>query len=672
MPIISRVGWRSWSVRAVYVGVYVALLLGAVTMVYPFLLMLAGSVKSEADAFLITPYPEFWRSDAVLFQKYAESKHNASLDECRMAWNQPLPTWNKAVAPPALPRDVLEDFRAWREAPGTRDLAMLGHTRGARLLPKNARLYRRRLIREFDGDIAAYRRMSGTLVAGWSSVDPPPGRMGRYWNFAVSSDVRDRFASVKAESPLHDLYFPNPEGQFVQGWLTRKYAKDIAALNAAYGTRHAGFEEVRLPRLPPANGAARSDWSDFVRKVAWLESVRISPDARDSWRAFLERRHRRVAAYNAVHGTAHASFEGIPFVERIDAAPELRVEWEAFLRDPSACRDEWLEVFGPYERFLAFRASLGRSAGEIAATPPLGVVAAGVDHADCLEHRRSLRIEFTTRNYKHVAEYIALHGNGILNTVLYCALAILTALTVNPLAAYALSRFRLPGTYKILLFCMATMAFPGEVSMIPSFILMKRFPLWPLVAAVATLAAVFLLLERFAPRWREPRRALLSLGAALVVGAVLVPAALGPERGTVSLLNTFAALILPGAANGYFIFLLKGFFDSMPKELYEAAELDGAGEWTKFWALTMSLSRPILAVIALGAFTSAYSAFMMALIIIPDERMWTLMVWIFQLQSQSHGAVVYASLVVAALPTFLIFALCQNTIIKGIVVPTEK
>jgi len=138
------------------------------------------------------------------------------------------------------------------------------------------------------------------------------------------------------------------------------------------------------------------------------------------------------------------------------------------------------------------------------------------------------------------------------------------------------------------------------------------------------------------------------------------------------LLNTFAALVLPTTINGMLIFLLKGFFDSMPKELYEAAELDGAGEWTKFWTLTITLSKPILAVIALGAFTGAYSAFMMALIIIPDPEMWTIMVWIFQLQSQSHGAVVYASIVLAALPTFLVFAFCQNLIIRGIVVPTEK
>ena len=174
-------------------------------------------------------------------------------------------------------------------------------------------------------------------------------------------------------------------------------------------------------------------------------------------------------------------------------------------------------------------------------------------------------------------------------------------------------------------------------------------------------------------REREARDgvALVALLAACAAGG-LSAWALGPARATTSLLNTFAALVLPGAANGYFIFLLKGFFDSLPRELFEAAELDGAGEWTKFWHLAMNLSKPILAVIALGAFTGAYGAFMMALVIIPDESMWTLMVWISQLQAGAHGAVVYASLVIAALPTFLVFALCQNVIIRGIVVPTEK
>ena len=125
-------------------------------------------------------------------------------------------------------------------------------------------------------------------------------------------------------------------------------------------------------------------------------------------------------------------------------------------------------------------------------------------------------------------------------------------------------------------------------------------------------------------------------------------------------------------ANGYGLFLLKGFFDSLPRELYESADIDGAGEWTKFWSFTMALSKPILAVLALSAFTGAYSEFMMALIIIPDRDMWTLMVWIFQLQIGAPQPVIHASVLVAAIPTFVVFIFCQNIIIRGIVVPVEK
>ena len=63
---------------------------------------------------------------------------------------------------------------------------------------------------------------------------------------------------------------------------------------------------------------------------------------------------------------------------------------------------------------------------------------------------------------------------------------------------------------------------------------------------------------------------------------------------------------------------------------------------------------------------------MMALVIIPDSKMWTLMVWLFQLQQKMHPSVIYASLVIAAIPTLAVFLLCQNLIMRGIVVPTEK
>ena len=185
---------------------------------------------------------------------------------------------------------------------------------------------------------------------------------------------------------------------------------------------------------------------------------------------------------------------------------------------------------------------------------------------------------------------------------------------VNPLAAYALSRGRLRCGTQVLFFLMLTMAFPHMVTQIPVFVLLREF----------------------------------------------------------GLLNTFAALLLPGMASGYSIFLLKGFFDSLPQELYESARIDGAGEWPLFWQLTMRLSTPILSVIALQAFTVAYANFMYALLICQDPKMWTLMVWLYQLQQRSGAGVTQASLLLAAIPTLLVFLACQRVLLRGIVVPVEK
>ena len=76
--------------------------------------------------------------------------------------------------------------------------------------------------------------------------------------------------------------------------------------------------------------------------------------------------------------------------------------------------------------------------------------------------------------------------------------------------------------------------------------------------------------------------------------------------------------------------------------------------------------------IALSAFTHAYSNFMYALLICQKEKMWTLMVWLYELQQRSGQGVIFASLIIAAIPTFIVFIFCQNIIIRGIVVPVEK
>jgi multiple sugar transport system permease protein len=672
MPIISEIGKRSVKVRLLYASIYLALSIGAVTMSYPLMLMLSGSVKSESDSWSIKPYPEFWFNEHILFQKYTEAKYNVFAQDVQQAWCKPVMSWRTIEKPAAVSPELIRDFRNWSATipPEQRVVGQMAPLSGKILLAKNLRSYRSYMVKKYNNDLAAYNLASNQLCTSWSNVKPPTEIIGRYRNRNLSEEFLQETIKWRATISPEDLNVEGARGHYALGYLYGLYTSRIDAYNKAHGTTYKSYGEIPFPeRVPSQAGLARQDWTNFVRNEIKLSNIRLDASLEPSFRKFLNGRHESITTFNKENNTSLTSMAAIPFPVRIDDAPYLRQDFENFIKSADACPIESVSIFSAEEMFREF---LVKSHGKIPEDyHGLGAVAVATEWSDCFNNRKAMRWEFTMRNYLQVLDYLAMHGNGLLNTFIYCSLAVLCALVVNPLAAYALSRFRLPGTYKILLFCMATMAFPGEVTMIPGFLLLKRFPLWPIIIGLALTILLFLILEKWLPKWQENWRALLSLSAGLVAGAIIFPA-LAPDYATTSLLNNFAALVLPGMANGFSIFLLKGFFDSMPKELYEAAEIDGAGEWTKFWMLTMNLSKPILAVIALGAFTHSYSAFMMALIIIPDQKMWTIMVWIFQLQTQVPQPVVYASLVIAAVPTFIIFILCQNVIMRGIVVPTEK
>ncbi|MDD5597246.1 MAG: carbohydrate ABC transporter permease [Victivallaceae bacterium] len=669
MPIISEIGRRSPKVRFIYACIYLTLIVGAVSMVYPLLLMLAGSVKSEADSWSISPYPGFWFSDRILFQKYAESKYNTNTDIVQNAWGKRVLSWSDIEPPPAVALEFIEDCRNWRRTIPV-EQRFVGQIKASGMLPENLRSYRSWMAEKYNNDLAAYNCAANQSGISWSDVRIPLENIGRYLNQNLPAGFRREISRWRETVRERDIIIRTSQGSYVFDYLCNLYTNQIKEYNQRHGTSYRSYSDIPWhDRVPAEAGLIREDWINYVRNRIELAKIRLDKSLKAPFQDFIRKRYASVKLFNRERRTNFEKLSSVPFPAKLDDASYLRRDFEAFIKSGKDCPIEAVSIDSEETQFRKFL--IGKYGRVPENYPGLGTLIAAVDWQDCMANKGAVRWEFTKRNYVQVLDYIAMHGNGLMNTFIYCGLAIITALIVNPLAAYALSRFKLPGTYKILLFCMATMAFPGEVTMIPGFLLLKRFPLYPVVTGVSVTIILFLILERWRPAWKENCQALVSLLAGIVAGFVIVPF-LAPELATTSLLNTFAALILPGAANGYSIFLLKGFFDSMPKELYEAADIDGAGEWTKFWTLTMTLSKPILAVIALGAFTSAYSAFMMALIIIPDQKMWTIMVWIFQLQTMAHQAVVYASLVIAAIPTFMIFAFCQNLIIWGIVVPTEK
>ncbi len=643
MPIISTIGRRSLRVRLLIWGIYAALVVGSITMLYPFMLMIAGSTKSAVDAPESRVIPPFLVSEEALYRKHIEGLFNESFEKVRIAYDTRAVSFQTLRAP-AEPNPELVD--AWREFLLRADLPFytysIGYIRAPvsrGVLPSRLRAFKRRLIERAGGDIDRLNREMKTEFVNWNSFYVLPESYDLRRNKPGRSPFDEELREFKRSVPLEARSYFSAEGFFKTLFLKTQYTRDIAAYNTAHGTSYASWDEVhldrRFPTGPGRTDPERADWESFVRTILNLLWIRADAEASPVYRRFLEAKYGDIATLNRNYGASYRSFDEVRLAASPPAEGRALSDWDMFLqgwKDPKTGRMHLLPagmieiscVDFEFQDFLRARYGSGEKAGIKKANRALGT---SFSHwRDVLPPQRDthylafrketgrLRWEFVRRNYITVVDFIVLHGRGILNTVIYCVLAVASALIVNPLAAYALSRYKPPSAYKVLLFLMLTMAFPPMVTQIPVFLML-----------------------------REMR-----------------------------LLNTFWALILPGLANGYLIFLLKGFFDSLPKGLYESAALDGAGELRIFWQITMSLSKPILAVVALGAFTAAYSNFMMAMLICQDERMWTLMPWLYQLQQRSGQGVVFASLLIAAVPPFVIFAFCQNVIMRGIVVPVEK
>jgi len=634
MPIISRIGRRDPKVRLLIGSIYGVLIAGALTMLYPFMIMIAGSTKSAVDIKEFLPVPAFLHSDLALYRKHVEGLFNESLDAMHISYDDDTPSFEQ-VAPPEKPNPAL--VAAWRRFVDQADLPHYTYTVGyvespvSKTTPHAQRLFKRELMRRFDGDMDAANRELGTEFVSWNAFfllredfllrrNKPPG-----------SPFGLAFRGFKARQPSHDRYHFSVEGFYKALFIKTQYSKEIAEYNKTHDTRYASYAGLHLPRRVPKDSPKEAkDWEEFVRDTVNLLWLRADDRALPLYRGFLEAKYRDIAVLNRNYGTRYAAFDAVLLIEEPPSGGLALSDWAAFItgwKDPDTDTLHILPagMIRIHSVEFQFRDYLEATHGTLeAANAALGTQAAS--WLDILPPQRdahylafqdnlgALRWEFCTRNYKAVLDYMLFHGRGIVNTVIYCSLAVTFALLVNPLAAYAMSRYKIPTSYKILLFLMLTMAFPPMVTQIPVFLMLREL----------------------------------------------------------GLLNTFAALVLPGLANGYSIFLLKGFFDSLPTELYESAAIDGASEWTMFWHITMSLSKPILAVIGLQAFTLAYANFMFALLICQDQKMWTLMVWLYELQQQKGQGVVYASLLIAAIPTFVIFVFAQKIIMRGIVVPVEK
>jgi ABC-type glycerol-3-phosphate transport system permease component len=197
------------------------------------------------------------------------------------------------------------------------------------------------------------------------------------------------------------------------------------------------------------------------------------------------------------------------------------------------------------------------------------------------------------------------------NTLLVVGFSVLGAVISNSLVAYGFSRLNWPGRDLVFVIVLATMMLPFQVILIPLFIIYK------------------------------------DLGWLTTLLPLIVPAYFGTP---------------------FLIFMLRQFFLGIPKELSEAARIDGANEFGIYWRIIMPLAKPALATVAIFTFMRTWGDFVGPLVFLRDKNLYTLSVGVRQLMDNldPQWVLLLAAGVMMTLPVFVLFFLLQEYFIEGV------
>ena len=136
------------------------------------------------------------------------------------------------------------------------------------------------------------------------------------------------------------------------------------------------------------------------------------------------------------------------------------------------------------------------------------------------------------------------------------------------------------------------------------------------------------------------------------------------------LIDTYPGVILPYLAFGvpYQVFILHGFFRGLPKELSEAARIDGASHFIIFWRIFLPVSLPVLAALLILDFVSTWNEFAMALVLLQDRDMWTLPLGLsaFQGQFSRDYGQLNSAIVMTVLPATIVYLIFQRYFVSGL------
>lgn len=204
----------------------------------------------------------------------------------------------------------------------------------------------------------------------------------------------------------------------------------------------------------------------------------------------------------------------------------------------------------------------------------------------------------------------------LINSVIISLGATFFSLLLNSMGGYAFAKFRFQNKNKLFKLLLSSMIIPGQVTMLPVFLLLK------------------------------------NLG----------------------LINTYWAIIVPGMASIFGIFLIRQYALSIPDSLIEAAKMDGATEFQIYYKIILPLCKPILVTLGLFTFMGTWNDFLWPLIVMTDANMYTLPVALANLSSEhvQDTELLMAGSLITILPVLIVFLALQKYYIKGIMLGSVK
>lgn len=229
---------------------------------------------------------------------------------------------------------------------------------------------------------------------------------------------------------------------------------------------------------------------------------------------------------------------------------------------------------------------------------------------------------FTWDHYKEVFETMPFL-NYLKNSLILALGGVATNLFFGSLAGYSFGQLKFKGKKPIFLVFLASMMVPSIVTMIPTFIVLRGFPL---------------------------------AGGNDLTGT-----------GGLGLINSYWAILLPGAAGAFSIFFMKQFFEQLPKELGESARIDVASEFKIFWNVYFPLAKPALTTLGIMTFQAGWNAFMWPMIVLNADEMKTVQVGLaaFQYNYNTNYGPLMAGTILATLPVLVLFIFAQRNYVQG-------